>query len=315
MGNLIEESRRLSYQNFGRRINFYYTSNFFPAISLTGSSCALNCKHCGRKLIERLVPALTSSELVRVCLNLHKNGSTGALLTGGCNIDGKVPLEPFLDAIQEVKEKTGMLLIAHTGIMDYAEARDLKDAGIDGVCVDIVGSVEVTREVYGIELYPEDYQKTLKAFEKAGIGNISTHVCVGLYEGRLSHEISALDIISAIKPSNVVVIGLTNIVGTPMENIRINPNDVINILCNARLRFPDTHVSLGCARGKGGIRSEIDKLAVQSGVNNIAVPTPAAYAEAKKLNLEVREYHACCSLLPEDLPLTRVDSNPVLFKP
>ncbi len=298
---LIHRSREISYKNFGQNINFYYTSNHFPAISVTGSACALNCKHCGRILIERLTPAITPRELVKACLKFHEQGSTGALITGGCTREGKVPLYHFLDAIKEIKEKTDLILIAHTGIVNYDEAKGLKEAGIEGVCVDIVGSEKTTREIYGTGLHPKDYEKTLKAFEKAKIENISPHVCVGLHYGKLMHELNALKIISSINPTNVVVIGLTNLKGTPMENVRINPMDLIKILCLARIKFPKSHISLGCARGKGELRAEIDKLAVLSGVNNVAVPTSMAYKEAKRLNLEIKEFKACCALLPEQL--------------
>lgn len=299
--DLIRRSREQSYKNFGCRINFYYTSRYFPAISITGSACALNCKHCGRVLIERLTPAITPRDLVDACMKFYGQGSGGVLITGGCTSEGTVPLNNFLDAISEIKEKTKLILFAHTGIMDYAEAKSLREAGIDGVCVDIVGSEETTREIYGIELYPEDYRKTLKAFERSGIKNISPHICVGLHYGKLKHELNALEIVSCIKPSNVVVIGLTNLKGTPMEHIKIKPEDVIRILCLARLRFPGSYISLGCARGKGSVRADIDKLAVHTGVNNIATPTPSAYREADKLDLEIREYRACCAVLPEQL--------------
>jgi uncharacterized radical SAM superfamily protein len=299
--DLINRSRAISYGNFGRNINFYHTSDYFPAVSITGSHCALNCKHCNRVLIERLTPATSPEKLIETCLGFHGRGSTGVLITGGCTAEGKVPIHRFMDAIREIKEKTGLILIAHTGVMDYGEAKELKDSGIDGVCVDVVGSEETTKEIYGIELYPRDYTETLKAFEKAGIKNISPHVCVGLHNGELMHELSALEIISSITPSNVVIIGLTNLMGTPMEKVRINPLDLVEVLCRARIRFPESYVSLGCARGKGEIRAEVDKLAVQAGVNNIAVPTSEAYKEAMKLNLKVREFKACCALLPEQL--------------
>lgn len=299
--DLIDKARVMSYRNFGRTINFYYTSDYFPAVSITGSACSLNCKHCGRLMIERLAAATTPAELVRTCLRFHKQGSVGVLITGGCTVRGNVPLQQFLSAIREVKEKTGLRLIAHTGIVDYSEAKNLRDAGVEGVCVDIVGSKETTKEIYGIEIPPKDYIKTLKAFERAGIKNISPHVCVGLEYGRLSHELDALRIISHIKPSNIVIIGLTNLKGTPMEDVKINPSDLIRILCLARIKFPESYVSLGCARGKGRVRSEIDRLAVQAGVNNIAVPTPAACREAEKLNLKINEIKACCALLPREL--------------
>jgi len=301
--DLIDMSRVLSHKNFGRGINFYYTSVYFPAVSITGSSCALNCKHCRGILIKRLIDTKTPKELIRACMEFHKEGSRGVLITGGCTNEGKVPLNNFLDAIREIKDKTDLILFAHTGIVNYEDAKGLKYSGIDGVCVDIVGSEDTTREIYGIELYPEDYIKTLRAFERAGMGNISPHICVGLHYGKPRHELNALDIISYIKPSNVVIIGLTNLDGTPMRDIRINPEDLIRILCLARFKFKDSYVSLGCARGKGYIREEIDKLAIRAGVNNIAIPTSSAYKEANKLNLKIREFGACCAVLPSQLQL------------
>ena len=298
---LIADAALIHTKNFGREINFCHTGDAFPAFSLTGSYCALSCKHCERKLIERLPGAATPLALKRACLEAHSHGAKGVLLTGGCTKDAKVPLRDFLAVIKEIKEETGMILIAHTGISDEKEAREIKEACIDGVCLDVVGSEETTEEIYGIRITPQMYKDTLIAYEKAGIKNISPHVCVGLHHGRILHEAAALDIISCIKPSNIVLTGLTDQEGTPMQGVKIDPEDFIRVLCLARRKFPNTYISLGCARGKGEIRSKIDRMAVSAGVNNLAVPTKAAYEEAERMGLKVNEYSACCALLPEQL--------------
>ncbi len=301
LNSLIAEAASMSRKNFKPEINFCHTGKGFPAISLTGSNCSLSCKHCKRKLIERLPPAITSEELKRTCIKAASHGAKGVLLTGGCTAEAKVPIYDFLQTIKEIKEETNLLVIAHTGIADLEEARQIKEAGIDGVCLDVVGSEETTEEIYGIRITPKMYKETLTAFEKAGIGNITPHVCVGLHYGRLHHEIKALDLISCIKPSNIVITGLTDLEETPMTGIKISPVDFMSVVCLARRKFPDTYISLGCARGKGVIRSEIDRMGVDAGVNSIAVPTRAAYEEATRLGLKINEYSACCALLPEQL--------------
>jgi uncharacterized radical SAM superfamily protein len=298
---LMAEASLIHNKNFGRKINFCHTGDAFPAFSLTGSSCALSCKHCERKLIERLPPADTLPALKRACLEAYSRDAKGVLLTGGCTEDAKVPIHAFLSVIKEIKEETGMLLIAHTGLSDEKEALKIKEAGIDCVCLDVVGSEETTEEIYGVKITPRMYRDTLIAYEKAGLRNISPHVCVGLHHGRLKHEACALDIISCIKPSSIVLIGLTDLAGTSMQGVKIDPADFIRVLCLARKKFPDTYLSLGCARGKGEIRAEIDRMAVSAGINAIAVPTKAAYDEANRLGLEINEYSACCALLPEQL--------------
>ena len=301
LSSMMAQAAQTKERYFGRDINFCFTGAGFPALSLTGSSCALSCKHCKRKLIERLTPAKTPEALKKACLDASGRGAKGVLLTGGCTPDAKVPVYGFLEAVSEIKKETGLIMLAHTGITDEAEARLIKESGIDGVCLDVVGSPEVSEEIYGVRITPGMYRDTLLAFEKAGMKSVAPHVCIGLLYGRPSHEEAALDIISCIKPSSIVLIGLTDLEGTPMQGMKISPEDFIRILCLARKKFPDTYISLGCARGKGAIRAEIDRMAVSAGVNAIAVPTAASYMRAKELGLRINEYSACCSLLPEQL--------------
>jgi len=65
-------ARRISWKNFGKQIGFYapsfsyYKTKYlhsspttFPTISVTGSSCALKCKHCNGKVLETMLPATT----------------------------------------------------------------------------------------------------------------------------------------------------------------------------------------------------------------------------------------------------------------
>jgi uncharacterized radical SAM superfamily protein len=122
-----------------------------------------------------------------------------------------------------------------------------------------------------------------------------------LHNGQLFHELAALELVhSTIKPKNLVITGLTNVVGTPMEKTKIKPEDYAYILSVARIMFPKTIISLGCARGKGLIRSEIDRLCTCI-ANNVAIPTRASYIKAKKHNLKINEYKSCCCFLSEDL--------------
>jgi len=105
-----------------KKINFFITSNLFPSLSVTGTSCALLCKHCEGKLLEALVPATTCEELEKKALMLHKQGAVGLLLTGGCDKRGRVPVNSLIPAIKRLKEKTELLLIAQTGFISREEA-------------------------------------------------------------------------------------------------------------------------------------------------------------------------------------------------
>ena len=295
---LLSIAREASYLQMGPKINFYYSSHYFPALSLTGSECALRCKHCETRLLQNLNAALSPEKLVSICGKIASKGAKGVLITGGCTCNGKVALSQFLDAIASVKKNTNLIVITHTGILDFEEAEKLVAAKIDGAAVDVVGSPEITKAVYGIAITPEDYAGTLAALEKAGMPIISPHVCVGLNFGNLSHELASLNLISGIKPTAVVITALMPLRGTPMERIHVKAFDVVKVVAVARLMFPNIPITLGCARSKGDDRTLIERLAIQAGVTNIAIPSDLTLDYAKTLGLKAESYAACCAVPP-----------------
>ncbi len=298
ISDLIKITKAASDKQNGKRINFYYTGNYFPALSVTGSSCALKCKHCETQLLQQLPAAPTPQKLVEICEKISQAGAKGVLITGGCQLNGKVPIGRFLDAISEVKKKTNLVVIGHTGFLETEEAQELVDAGLDGAAVDVVGLSETTKSVYGVEFNPEDYGKTLIALEKAKMPLISPHVCVGLNFGSLKHELESLNIITRIKPTTVVITALMPLRGTPMEKIRVAPLNVAKIMIVTKLMFPNIPITLGCARSKGPDREQIEKLAIRIGITNIAVPSESTIKEAESLGLAIAGYGACCAVPP-----------------
>ncbi len=308
--DLLAKARKASDLQFGRIINFFYTSHHFPALSVTASACALRCKHCETKILQNLVAACSSQKLFETCEKLAYKGAKGVLITGGCLSNGKVPLSGFLDAIALIKRRTKLIVIVHPGILDFEEAKNLVAAGVDGAAVDVVGLPKTTKNVYGIELEPADYLRTLQALEKAKMPIISPHVCVGLDFGKTRHEIAAFKIISSIKPTTVVITALMPLRGTPMEKSRVKIFDVAKVVAIARLMFPNVPITLGCARSIGEDRSLIEKLAVQAGITNVATPSEFAIRYAKSVGLETECYTACCAVPPDNsLKLTAMEKH------
>jgi hypothetical protein len=296
---VFSEARSLADKNFGKKINFYFTSNFFPPISVTGTGCALNCLHCQHKLLEMMVPAKTPKDLMKQCLSFWGMGVKGILLSGGCQSDFTVPLEKFTKTIREIKKKTGLFILAHTGLLAFEKAKKLVDCGVDGVALDVVGSSETTRKVYGVKIEKKKFVESLISAKKAGFKVISPHVCVGLHFGKLKGELEALKIIGSIKPTTVVITVLMPLPGTPMGDFLVNPLDVAKIVAAAKLLFPDVPVTLGCARSKGRVKEEIEKLSVKAGVTSIAMPTKKTYETVKKSGFKVEFYGACCAVPPQ----------------
>jgi uncharacterized radical SAM superfamily protein len=281
--------------------HFHSSPNAFPSISITGSSCALKCKHCNGKVLDTMVPALTPEELFDVCAKLKNSGAVGCLISGGCLPDGSVPIDKFVDAIAQIKKKLGLTVIVHTGVIDFSVAKRLKAAGVDAALIDIIGSDETIREVYRLDVSVEDYDRSLRAFREVGIPFVP-HVLVGLHYGELKGELEALKMISRYSPSAVITIAFMPIRGTPMEKvIPPEPEDIARILVSARLLMPETPIVLGCMRPKGKHRTNTDLLAVRAGVDAIAFPVEEAIRLAESMNLETSFSPLCCSQIFEDI--------------
>lgn len=292
-----------------KKINFFITSDLFPSLSVTGSSCALMCKHCKGKLLEALIPTTTCEELERKALQLQKNGAKGILITGGCDMQGKVPVSSLIPAIKKIKEETELLLIAHTGFISSEEAGALKGSGLDGIGFDVIGDMSTAREVYGLSVTEKDYTESLLAMESSGM-MVFPHVCVGLHFGELKGEFRALELIKTIKPATVIITGLMPVSGTPMSRIKPKLSDFEKVIERAAGMFPS--VVLGCAHSSGKGREEIEKIALKCGVSGIASPTIRTVEFAKKNGYEINYYGTCCGLMPDER--TRLESRPFGFE-
>ncbi|HEX7628076.1 MAG TPA: hypothetical protein VF354_04045 [Candidatus Methanoperedens sp.] len=282
-----------------KKINFFITSDTFPSISVTGSSCSLMCQHCRGKLLESLIPATTSEELEKKAMALYRSGAKGILLTGGCDERGRVPIKSLIPAIKKIKETTDLILIAHTGFISREEAGSLKDSGLDGIGFDVMGDMTCVSDVYGLHVSEKEYLDSLQAISDSGLC-IFPHVCVGIHFGKLRGEYHALEMIRSITPTTVIITGLMPVAGTPMEHMKPEPLYFEKIIKKAIVMFPDIPVILGCAHSSGKDRADIEKMALLCGVSGIAAPTVSIIEYASKNGYKINYYGTCCGLIPDD---------------
>lgn len=292
-----------------KKIDFFITSDTFPSISVTGNSCSLMCQHCKGKLLQRLIPATTCEELEKKALALHARGAKGILLTGGCDERGSVPIRSIIPAIKKLKEKTNLIIIAHTGFITLEEAKLLKESGLSGIGFDVMGDMDAVKEIYGLHVSEKEYLDSLRAISDSGL-SVFPHVCVGIDFGKLGKELRALEMISSIAPSTVIITGLMPVAGTPMEHIKPQPSDFETVIKKAIEMFPGTPIVLGCAHSSGKDRANIEKTALLCGVSGIAAPTVGTIRFAKKNGYEINFYGTCCGVIPDEK--TRID--PVKFE-
>ena len=285
---------------------YYKTKHFcpstkdFPTISVTGNTCALNCKHCGGRVLETMNPAMSPDDLFDLGTELKRNGAKGVLVSGGCLPDGSVPLEEFVSTIGKLKRMLGLTVFVHTGIIGKATALKLKNASVDAALIDVIGSSQTVEKIYNLKVTVQDYADSLVALEDAGLPLVP-HIIVGLNKGKLDGELRALQMIQKVKPSALVIIAFMPIHGTAMAKVAPpEPVDIAKVAMLARLMFPETPLVLGCMRPKGRSRSETDVLALKAGVDAVAFPSEAAVEYAKSKGYRTAFSSYCCAQIYRD---------------
>ena len=298
----LARARALSWENHGKRITFFLPGMFsydglkglYPAVSITGKACALQCDHCQGKTLEPMIAAQTGDALVETCVRLAERGNLGVLISGGCDREGRLPWPPFIDAIRAVKKKTNLYISIHCGLVDQETAFSLKAAGVDQALLDVIGDDETYRDIYHVDFGVERIAASLDALDKAHLPMVP-HIVCGLHHGKMRGERQALAMISRHDVKQVVIVSLMRISGTPSwASPPLDAGEVASLIAETRLALPKTEVNLGCARQRGN--SLLDVLAVDAGVNRMALPSDEAIARAREYGLETRFQRTCCSV-------------------
>jgi len=312
---LFDEAYKVSRDNFGNEIIYYmpgmvhfdtdfYTAtdpNRFPSISLTGTSCQLNCEHCQGKLLETMIPATTPEQLYKVCKEIKEKGGHGCLISGGSQSDGSVPIKEFLPVIKQIKEEIDMDVVVHTGFVYPEVAKGLGEAGIDGAMLDIIGSDDTLREIYHLGQTVEELDQSLSLLEENNVPVIP-HIVVGLHYGEMKGEKEALKILAKHRSDAVVVVAFMPLDQTPMMNvIPSTPEEIARVVLALRLSLPNTPLLLGCARPKGEHKAITDVLSIKAGVNGMAYPSQESYEFSVEKGLAIKYSEECCSLIYRDI--------------
>jgi uncharacterized radical SAM superfamily protein len=298
----LARARALSWENHGRSITFFLPGMFsynglkglYPAVSITGNECALQCDHCQGKTLEPMIAAQTGNALVETCMRLSERGNLGVLISGGCDREGRLPWAPFIDAISEIKRKTGLFISIHCGLLEMETAVSLKAAGVDQALLDVIGDDDTYRAVYHVDFGIERIISTLESLETVGLP-VVPHIVCGLHGGEIRGERKAVEIISGFDVKQVVIVSLMRVPGTPcFDASPLKAEAVADIIAEMRFMRPGAEIILGCARQRGDTRLEV--LAIDAGVNRMALPSEEAMAKARDYGLDIRYQRTCCSV-------------------
>ncbi len=268
----------------------------FLPISLTGGACALQCDHCAAKILEPMISLAKGESLFHLCKRLRESGTEGVLISGGSSpITGGVPLLKFTMDIARIKSELGLRVFVHTGLVGEQTAAELKNAGVDGVMIDIIGADETIRDVYHLNFSVKDFDRSLELLMKYG-HSVRPHIILGLHYGKFLGEYAALEMIAQYPVHALILVILTSLVGTAMQNTKPPEVSEVEIFFQAsRLRMPRTPILLGCARPPGKHKEAVDRADFDSGLNGIAFPAEGIVEYAGSKGLKPNFHENACS--------------------
>lgn len=269
----------------------------FPAFSITGSACALNCDHCRTEILKPMIPALRPEEFDRRVRDMIAlRGLSGFLLSGGSDKRNEIRYERFYPVIEGLKRDFPHLKIAiHSALIDRARARAMEAAGVDTVMMDVIGSQETIEQVYHLDRRVEDFEETLAALTETGM-EVVPHIVVGLHYGRILGEARALDMVARHPVHSLVFVVIMPFYAAPGTFETPDTAEVGRIFLEGRARVPDRDVLLGCARPAGMHKRVTDAYAVMAGLDGIAFPAEGAVEVARMIGRPHTQQMACCSM-------------------
>lgn len=279
----------------------------FPAFSVTGGACALNCDHCQAKILEPMIPTQDPESFeARVREMVRSGGMQGFLLSGGSNRRNEVKYDRYYPVLERLKRDFPRLRIAvHSALLDAPRARRMEAAGVDVAMMDVIGDADTIREVYHLDRPVEDFEATLDALCGTGMA-VVPHIVIGLHYGQVRGEARALDIVARHRVAALVLVVVMPFYAPADRPFRtVPPEAAADIFVAARQRIHGAPVQLGCARPGGRHKLLTDAYAVMAGFDGIAYPAEGIVALARAIGRPVEQAHACCSVALRGLGVGR----------
>jgi len=302
MDDRLTRARKMSWENLGKRITFFLPGIFnyngifgrYPALSITGSQCVLNCDHCRGKILEPMIAARTPDLLIKKCIRIAERGNHGVLISGGCDEKGHLPWKKFIKAIKKVKDLTRLYISVHSGLIDDETALRLRESGVDQALIDVIGDNDTYRDIYHVDFGVSEIMSSMASLQKAHLP-IIPHIVCGLHYGKFKGEKKAVEMIAQFDVEQVVIVSLMRIPGTPVASVKTPSGEAVaEIIAETRFKLPAVQISLGCARERGNTRMEL--LAVDAGVNRMVIPSEEAIQRAEDYGLDIKYQRTCCSV-------------------
>ena len=264
------------------RLTAYYPGRGFPAVSISGHSCMLNCDHCRGEHLKGMAAATPSSFTENVPLDAQ-----GVLLSGGCDRFGRLDMSGCLEDIKELSAQ-GKRVAVHTVLPSAEESKALAESGVECICLDLHGDPSVIRNILHLDASPDDYERALIAARDSG-ARVFPHVTVGFSPSDWRYS---LEMLARNQVREFAILGLVSTPGTPLEGREASVEEMVEAFRTAldmKLR-----PSLGCMRPRS--HRSLERKLLEMGVREFASPSRNTLREAEAMGLQLVEEGLCCCL-------------------
>jgi len=220
-------------------------------LSVKTGACPEDCKYCPQSVrydtgLER-EELLQVDEVVAAARTAKAQGATRFCMGAAYRSPKARQLDQIKRMVAEVRA-LGLETCATVGMLTPAQARELKDAGLDYYNHNLDTSREYYGEIVTTRRY-EDRLDTLQAVRDAGIA-----VCCGGILGMGESEQDRIALLHTLAtlprhPESVPINQLVQVPGTPLHGLaRLDPLELVRAIATARLLMPCSYVRLSAGR-------------------------------------------------------------------
>lgn len=239
-------------------------------LSIKTGGCPEDCAYCPQSIryqtgVERDA-LMTVADVVARAQAAKDAGATRFCMGAAYRSPKNRELKQIAAMVREVSA-LGLETCATLGMLTTAQARELKQAGLDYYNHNLDTSPEHYEKIITTRTY-QDRLDTLEAVRAAGM-----KVCCGGILGLGETELDRAKLLQTLAtlrehPESVPINELVQVEGTPLNGTaKVDPLDFVRTIAVARILMPKSHVRLSAGRSE--MSDELQALCFLAGANSI----------------------------------------------
>lgn len=239
-------------------------------LSIKTGGCSEDCGYCPQSAFHQTGvedrKMLAVDEVVKAAKVAQDNGANRFCMGAAWREPSAEDMDSVVEMVKAVRS-LGMETCATLGMLNDAQTRQLKEAGLDYYN----HNLDTSPEFYGEIISTRDYQDrldTLMRVRKAGM-NVCSGGIVGMGES-LTQRAGLVAQLANMEPypESVPINNLVKVEGTPLADLAdLDPLDFVRTIAVARITMPKARVRLSAGRQQ--MSDAVQALCFLAGANSI----------------------------------------------